>query len=85
MKTPVRVCLMVQAFEGNAAETTTMVPTLRAFMKAHSLSDVTIVADAGMFSGREQEGHQGRRTLVHPRRPHTPGARPRRPMAARTP
>jgi len=42
--------LMVQAFEGNRAETTTMLPTIRAFMTAHQLQDVTVVADAGMVS-----------------------------------
>jgi Transposase DDE domain len=42
--------LMVEAFEGNAAETTTMLPTIRAFMAAHQLADVTVVADAGMIS-----------------------------------
>lgn len=42
--------LMVHAFEGNRAETTTMVPVLRAFLDAHGLSDVTVVADAGMTS-----------------------------------
>jgi hypothetical protein len=41
---------MVEAFEGNRAETTTMLPTIRAFMAAHRLADVTIVADAGMVS-----------------------------------
>lgn len=42
--------LMVHAFEGNRAETTTMVPVLTAFLKAHGLSEVTVVADAGMIS-----------------------------------
>ena len=42
--------LMVNAFEGNRAETTTMLPTITAFMAAHQLADVTIVADAGMVS-----------------------------------
>ncbi len=42
--------LMVRAFEGNRAETTTMVPVLRGFLDAHSLSDVAVVADAGMVS-----------------------------------
>lgn len=42
--------LMVNAFEGNTAETTTMLPTITAFMAAHQLRDVTIVADAGMIS-----------------------------------
>src|SRR5262249_50615693 len=42
--------LMVNAFEGNKAETTTMPPTITAFLAAHRLSDVVIVADAGMIS-----------------------------------
>ena len=42
--------LMVEAFEGNRAETTTMLPTITAFMAAHQLADVTVVADAGMVS-----------------------------------
>jgi transposase len=41
---------MVEAFEGNRAETTTMLTSIRAFMAAHQLADVTIVADAGMIS-----------------------------------
>jgi len=41
---------MVEAFEGNRAETTTMLPTITSFMAAHKLSDVTVVADAGMIS-----------------------------------
>ena len=41
--------LMVNAFEGNKAETT-MLPTLKAFMAAHRLREVTVVADAGMVS-----------------------------------
>jgi hypothetical protein len=46
--------LMVNAFEGNKAETTTMLPTIRSFMAAHRLADVTIVADAGMVSAANQ-------------------------------
>jgi hypothetical protein len=46
--------LRVEAFEGNAAETTTMLPTITAFMAAHQLADVTIVADAGMISAANQ-------------------------------
>lgn len=42
--------LMVNAFEGNQAETATMLPTIKAFMEAHKLQDVTVVADAGMIS-----------------------------------
>jgi hypothetical protein len=47
--------LMVEAFEGNKAETTTMIPTLEAFMAAHQLADVTVVADAGMVSEANRE------------------------------
>ncbi len=47
--------LMVEAFEGNRAETTTMLPTIRAFMAAHQLADVTIVADAGMISAANKQ------------------------------
>ena len=42
--------LMVEAFEGNKAETKTMLPIIDAFMAAHQLADVTVVADAGMVS-----------------------------------
>ena len=42
--------LMIEAFEGNRAETATMIPTIEAFMHAYQLTDVTIVADAGMIS-----------------------------------
>jgi len=42
--------LMVQAFEGNKAETNTMLPTINSFMAAHQLTDITVVADAGMIS-----------------------------------
>ena len=47
--------LMVNAFEGNRGETTTMLPTIRAFMDAHQLADVTVVADAGMISAANQQ------------------------------
>ena len=47
--------LMVSAFEGNKAETTTIVPAIRAFAAAHQLADVTVVADAGMVSAGNQK------------------------------
>jgi hypothetical protein len=46
--------LMLEAFEGNKAETKTMLPTITAFMAAHQLTDVTVVADAGMVSEANQ-------------------------------
>src|SRR4030095_16190104 len=41
--------LMVNAFEGNKGETKPMTPSIEAFMAAHRLDDVTIVADSGMI------------------------------------
>jgi hypothetical protein len=42
--------LMVNAFEGNTAETKTMLASIEAFMTVHQLREVTVVADAGMIS-----------------------------------
>ena len=42
--------LKVTAFEGNKAETKTMIPVLQEFMATHQLKDITVVADAGMVS-----------------------------------
>ena len=42
--------LMVNAFEGNTAETKTILPVIQAFAAAHGLPEVTVVADAGMLS-----------------------------------
>jgi len=46
--------LAVEAFEGNKAETATMLPVVNAFKTAHQLTDVTVVADAGMISQANQ-------------------------------
>lgn len=46
--------LTVAAFEGNKAETATMVPVINGFKTAHQLTDVTVVADAGMISEANQ-------------------------------
>lgn len=42
--------LMVEGFEGNKAETRTMLPVIQRFAEAHGIVDVTVVADAGMLS-----------------------------------
>jgi hypothetical protein len=47
--------LAISAFEGNMAETKTMLPVIEAFMAAHQLPDVTVVADAGMVSEANQK------------------------------
>ncbi|AFP36554.1 Transposase IS4 family protein [Mycolicibacterium smegmatis MC2 155] len=44
----------MEAFEGNRAETATMLPVINAFKAAHQLTDVTVVADAGMISEANQ-------------------------------
>lgn len=42
--------LEVHLFEGNKAETTTLIPVLSAFAQRHGVPDVVVVADAGMLS-----------------------------------
>ena len=42
--------LEIGCFEGNKAETTTIVPIVRQFQERHNLAQVVIVADAGMLS-----------------------------------
>ena len=50
--------LRLHAFEGNKAETKTMLPVIEQFRQDHSVKDVTVVADAGMLS------HENRTKLV---------------------
>ncbi len=66
--------LMVEAFEGNRAETATMLPTIRAFMDAHQLSDVTVVADAGMISDANKKAIEaaGLSFILGAKTPHIP-------------
>jgi hypothetical protein len=42
--------LEIGCWEGNTAETTTMIPIIRQFQQRHSLVDMVVVADAGMLS-----------------------------------
>jgi Transposase DDE domain len=42
--------LEVHCFEGNKAETTTLIPVLNAFQQRHGVTDMVVVADAGMLS-----------------------------------
>jgi hypothetical protein len=42
--------LQIGCFEGNKAETSTIVPIVRAFTERHGIADVLVVADAGMLS-----------------------------------
>src|SRR5450830_1612634 len=42
--------LEVHMFEGNKAETTTLIPVLTAFQARHGITELVVVADAGMLS-----------------------------------
>lgn len=44
--------LGLHSFTGNTAETTTILPVLEDFKRHHGLTDVTVVADAGMLSAK---------------------------------
>jgi hypothetical protein len=67
--------LQVQAFDGNTAETKTILPVIEAFAAAHGLPEVTVVADAGMLSEAQPGRDRGCGAQVHRRRPD-----PRRPL-----
>jgi len=47
--------LGVQSFEGNTAETATILPVMEQFRREHNLKDITVVADAGMLSAKNLE------------------------------
>src|SRR5690625_620203 len=42
--------LEVHSFEGNKAETKTLIPVLQGFQQRHGVTDMVVVADAGMLS-----------------------------------
>jgi len=44
--------LEVHCFEGNTAETSTLLPVLEAFRDRHKAADLVVVADAGMLSAK---------------------------------
>lgn len=47
--------LEIQSFEGNKAETKTILPVIEAFKTKHQLAEMTVVADAGMMSANNLE------------------------------
>lgn len=47
--------LGLQSFEGNKAETATILPVVEAFKDRYGLKEVTVVADAGMLSAKNLE------------------------------
>jgi hypothetical protein len=67
---------MMSAFEGNMAETKTMLPVIEAFMAAHDLPDVTVVAGAGMISEANQKAIEaaGLSFILGMKIPHVPYA-----------
>jgi hypothetical protein len=66
--------LMVPAFEGNKAETRTMLPVIESFMAAHQLPVVTVVADAGMVPEANQKAIEaaGLSFILGAKIPHVP-------------
>jgi hypothetical protein len=61
--------LQVHAFDGNTAETKTILRVIQAFAAAHGVPEVTVVPDAGMLSETQPQGVGGCRVAVHCRRP----------------
>jgi len=47
--------LSINSFEGNKAETKTIIPVLKRFKEANKIKEITIVADAGMLSANNLE------------------------------
>lgn len=47
--------LGLHSFEGNTAETNTILPVLEAFKKQHNLQNITVVADSSMLSSKNLE------------------------------
>jgi hypothetical protein len=47
--------LGLHSFEGNTAETSTILPVVESFKKQHKLQDITVVADAAMLSRQNLE------------------------------
>lgn len=47
--------LGLHSFEGNTAETKTILPVIEAFKKEHALTNITVVADAAMLSQKNLE------------------------------
>ena len=69
--------LQVGCWEGNKAETTTIIPIVEAFQAAHGIEDLVIVADAGMLSAANLTALDDARLRFIARGP--TGPRPRRP------
>lgn len=66
--------LMVSAFEGNKAETKTMLPVIKDFLQVHKLRDLVIVADAGMVSDENKKAieAEGLQFIIGTKTPEVP-------------
>lgn len=66
--------LEVAMFEGNKAETKTLIPVIEAFRARHTITDLVVVADAGMLSAANLNGLEdaGCRFIVGSRQSHVP-------------
>ena len=69
--------LQVGCWEGNKAETATIIPIAEAFQAAHGIAELVIVAGRRHALGHQPDGPGRREAAVHHRGP--PGPRPRRP------
>ena len=69
--------LRIGCWEGNKAETTTIIPIVEAFQAAHGIEDLIIVNGRRHALGRQPDDPGRRPVAVHCRGPHHPG--PRRP------
>src|SRR5699024_12794379 len=58
--------LEIGCYEGNHAETRTIVPMIKQFQDRHGLADIVVVADAGMLSMENLNAidEAGRRVIV---------------------
>lgn len=74
--------LRAGAFEGNKAETATMIPMINDFMDAYDLDDVVVVADAGMISAANKQALE-RAGLSYVLGSRTPARPPRDQLLAR--
>ena len=65
--------LQVGCWEGNKAETTTIIPIAEAFQAAHGIEDLIIVAGRRHALCGQPDGPGQGEAAVHRRRPHHPG------------
>ena len=67
--------LEIGCYEGNKAETSTIIPMVRQFTQRHQLADIVVVADAGMLSASNLKDldEAGLRFIVGSRTTKAPG------------